>query len=757
MNNIWQKLKEDQGNDLEAIPLTKEHLLDLVKGAFYNQKSFQNSQLSSEYLYILPNGKFLGASSPSHGGDEECYADGHTNVDMFLYCKGIIKNKPSDEQKDSPFFEDITGSIKVFYTDYENTEIHLWKNKPTPGQYNSLKFCIRQTEEHSGSLKITVENIKKAAEFESGSFSANDIIKIIDNFYKTGTINFSKVKIKEEIENDGLELADKTFYYPSQASILKDNMFDDESPINSIRVYFTKIVVEPGTDSLSSFEFSNFENVTEVVLPDSLKEIRGFGTFSGCKSLVSITIPKSVIKIGNDYTFLDCTSLKSITILGNVGKISEGTFKGCKSLKTVILPERLKQIGKIAFQDCKSLKSLDLPESLNTIRDYAFDGSGIESLNLPDFVGLYKDALNTGDATKLKKITWRGKTYNSVKSFMKAYNEKFRDPDSFNNEDLKEDQGDDLQVISLTKETILKIVKEEFTSDDSRPEDADSYLLPDGTFIEMFNDIEIYEKNKDYITNPSQTYQHKHVDLFLKSIDVTISISPSNMSRSLFFERITGSIAMYTSPYDEDAVIYLNKNEPTEKQYEALSDFISEALSEDSKLIIKKPDNKVVSQKELQDLTEIEIVNLIKSFYRPGSIKEEIDHEKVYDSLTFSNEPDKGPIFISDDGMFVNLGKLSFHSKIFGGEDYEADDYYFLNDEYDLIKANGGNRFEPFAYIDLWEIPNPAQKKAIISWMYYLIEWGMYTLQVNTSNSNETYSLTNKIPEEVYEDIIRNI
>ena len=139
------------------------------------------------------------------------------------------------------------------------------------------------------------------------------------------------------------------------------------------------------------------------------------------------------------------------------------------------------------------------------------------------------------------------------------------------------------------------------------------------------------------------------------------------------------------------------------------------------------------------------------------SLNEDIDHEEVYDSLTFSNEPDKGPIFISDDGMFVNIGKLSFHSKIFNGKDYEADDYYFLNDEYDLIKANGGNRFEPFAYIDLWKTPNPAQKKAIISWMYYLIEWGMYTLQVNTSSSNETHNLTNKIPEDIYDEITRGL
>ena len=640
-----------------------------------------------------------------------------------------------------------------------------------------------------------------------------------------------------------------------------------------------------------------------------------------------------------------------------------------------------------------------------------------------------------------------------------------------NNPTTKEDN---LEVKQLTKEVILEMVKEEFTSDDSRPEDAASYLLPDGTFIEMFNDSEISEKNKDYIPNPYTTFPHKHVDLFLKSQGMANNINSSSRSRSIFFESLTGSIALYYSPFDEDNIIYLNKKEPTDKQYKALSGFILEAISVDNKLIIKKPENKVVSQKELQGLTEIEIVNLIKSFYRPGSIKEEqednietvsktfyyprdkeqytysiekdansmlfmdeireqeqvnkqirkhftkiviedgvtriplgefewfvnvreikipksvrsidstrrlsafqdlkkltkivwngniyksplaflrafdnhnklkedkdniedeevnlqpmskeevfkdvletvkekfeeyditsqdeyldvmllpdgtallpklikeeededdsptfgdydlenfdfflndygiekefpeftgsihfytshpedgspfeihlnskkptqkqydaieefansfiprsrneednyiffdiykpnsnkvlikinnsdklinaikrfystgvlkedINHREVYKSLTFSDNPERGPIFISREGKFANIGRFVTHAKIFDGQDYEGDDYYALHDAYDLIKANGGNKFEPFAYIDLWKTPNPAQKKAIITWMYYLIEWGMYTLQVNTSNSNETHNLTNKIPEEIYDDIVRNI
>ena len=140
------------------------------------------------------------------------------------------------------------------------------------------------------------------------------------------------------------------------------------------------------------------------------------------------------------------------------------------------------------------------------------------------------------------------------------------------------------------------------------------------------------------------------------------------------------------------------------------------------------------------------------------SLNEDIDHREVYKSLTFSENPKRGPIFIADDGMFVNVGEDVAHSRIFGDEDeYEGEDYYILHDAYGLIKANSGNRIEPYPYIDIWKVPNPAQRDAIITWMYNLIEWGATNLMVNTSQNNEIYNLREMIPEDVYRDIIRNL
>jgi hypothetical protein len=140
-----------------------------------------------------------------------------------------------------------------------------------------------------------------------------------------------------------------------------------------------------------------------------------------------------------------------------------------------------------------------------------------------------------------------------------------------------------------------------------------------------------------------------------------------------------------------------------------------------------------------------------------NELTEDIDHREVYKSLIFSDTPKLGPIFISKEGKFANVNPEGSHSEIFGDENYSGDDYYTLHDEFGLIKANGSNKLEPYVYIDIWVIPNPAQKKAIIDWMYFLMDNGIKDVQVNTSRSSITYPFESNIPEDIYETTVRTL
>lgn len=119
-----------------------------------------------------------------------------------------------------------------------------------------------------------------------------------------------------------------------------------------------------------------------------------------------------------------------------------------------------------------------------------------------------------------------------------------------------------------------------------------------------------------------------------------------------------------------------------------------------------------------------------------------MDLGDLYKGLQKERKPSLGAIFITDEGLFVNLGENAEHSLIFGDDEYDSDDYYALEDNFNVIKANGGSDYEPFPYIDLWKMPNQHQWEAILEWVDLLISSGRKTLMVNSGGFNETFDLT---------------
>lgn len=130
----------------------------------------------------------------------------------------------------------------------------------------------------------------------------------------------------------------------------------------------------------------------------------------------------------------------------------------------------------------------------------------------------------------------------------------------------------------------------------------------------------------------------------------------------------------------------------------------------------------------------------------------------VYDSILKyeSNTPSIGSAFITDNGTFINL--KGDHGRIFGDvNDYEVDDFYTLENEFNLIKMNGGSKNDPYPYIDIYSIPNQRQKEAIITWLYFLIERGINSVQINNDYFVKEYNLKEMLPEEILKDYLRNL
>lgn len=107
--------------------------------------------------------------------------------------------------------------------------------------------------------------------------------------------------------------------------------------------------------------------------------------FSGYKQLSTAILPESLTSMG-DSVFSSCSSLTYIRIPSNVKEIAKYTFRLCKSLAEVSIPDDITSIGDNAFSYCESLKSFDMPDSVTSIGAYAFMGSGLDIIKIPNGV-----------------------------------------------------------------------------------------------------------------------------------------------------------------------------------------------------------------------------------------------------------------------------------------------------------------------------------------------------------------------------------
>ncbi|MDE6500773.1 MAG: leucine-rich repeat domain-containing protein [Ruminococcus sp.] len=102
--------------------------------------------------------------------------------------------------------------------------------------------------------------------------------------------------------------------------------------------------------------------LTEIKFPSTLENIRRFG-LRGNERLKSVDMSGTALEVIDTAGFAECTSLNEI-----------------------ILPDTLVYIETIAFMNCSSLADVTLPDSLVYIGQYAFTGTALTKIIVPDSV-----------------------------------------------------------------------------------------------------------------------------------------------------------------------------------------------------------------------------------------------------------------------------------------------------------------------------------------------------------------------------------
>lgn len=169
----------------------------------------------------------------------------------------------------------------------------------------------------------------------------------------------------------------KKYKYSDKRDPITGNLYGDIAftgefipvTINYRGKEITSLSVPMGVETLKPYAFAGMEALTDVSLPDGLKEI-GEGVFGGT-SISDIELPESVETIG-DYAFASDAELQEILFPAGLSTIGDYAFYGNKALYEVEIPGGVKRIGGHAFDRCLDMESITFNEGLEEIGDYAF-------------------------------------------------------------------------------------------------------------------------------------------------------------------------------------------------------------------------------------------------------------------------------------------------------------------------------------------------------------------------------------------------
>ncbi len=181
-------------------------------------------------------------------------------------------------------------------------------------------------------------------------------------------------------------------YYPVHGA--------EQAPWDECRSLIKTLIVEEGVTELGVNAFKDCENLEEVFLPESMKQIHS-QCFSRCKKLKAIHTDIEAV-----YQFIydkeeeasrknkkDCQKIRfgMNTFYGTPWAIekwgdfyiSDGILMECFSEERKMeIPAEVHTIGKLAFSGT-NIEEVTFPESLLTIEEVAFEGTGLKKITLP--------------------------------------------------------------------------------------------------------------------------------------------------------------------------------------------------------------------------------------------------------------------------------------------------------------------------------------------------------------------------------------
>ena len=359
--------------NLETVNLN--NVEKIGKYAFYNcvsLKSIDLSKVNSIVSYAFSNSGLESVDLVNVGavGDyafEKCLA--LTSVNnlktsapyMFSGCASLSSI-------------DLSGAADVMKNEFQNctalTEITFGRSVSTISSY-AFAGCSALVSVTIPENVTTIENYAFSKCQNLADITLSEGVKVIGEGAFSGC--YTTITIPKSVDSIG----QNAFNSPVLASYNVNSENKTYKSVNGILYSAGAIVAYPingavsegGTVVLSSpnvgYSFSGNKTVKKVVITGSYTEIPDYAFYNS--SIEEVEISGSVISIGS-YAFAN----------SNISKftINLGDGEGAKS--------SLATIGDRAFLACTQLTSFEIPTSVESVGLYAFSGSGLTSIVIPE-------------------------------------------------------------------------------------------------------------------------------------------------------------------------------------------------------------------------------------------------------------------------------------------------------------------------------------------------------------------------------------
>jgi len=302
-------------------------------GVLYQKKAVENTESTRQVLVAYPRSKESGAYSILAGTEAigEC---------AFSYCDNLTEIIMPDS------LEEI--GYEAFYDCDSLTDVVMGKNVSTLSNYifsscngmTSLTLPEKITESTTEYSLISSCNLLTTINVPAGAqYVPKDI--------------WSHSYLTEIIVEEGNTkyFSDNGVLYETESVASEEGTGDGEATYQVLVAYprskgTGSYSILSGTKAIGEYAFSYCDNLTEIIMPDSLLEIR-YEAFYDCDGLTDVVIGKNVSTLSN-YIFSSCNGMTSLTLPEKITESTTGysLISSCNLLTTINVPAGAQYVPK---------------------------------------------------------------------------------------------------------------------------------------------------------------------------------------------------------------------------------------------------------------------------------------------------------------------------------------------------------------------------------------------------------------------------